>query len=99
MNVLPFVRRYTEAKPLWDALVGLYGEGNGIAMAGGPVLNGKGLMEGRGDKRQDVGAREGGANESSTIAMEKGKRREVAGIHERTKMDAGGEGKDLAKTV
>jgi hypothetical protein len=38
MNVLPFVRRHSEAKALWDTLVGLYGAGNGIAMAGGPVI-------------------------------------------------------------
>lgn len=39
MNVLPFVRRHSEAKALWDTLVGLYGAGNGIAMAGGPVIS------------------------------------------------------------
>ena len=27
------------AKALWDALVGLYGAGNGIAMAGGPAIS------------------------------------------------------------
>ena len=50
MNVLPFVRRYEEARALWDALVGLYGEGNGIAMAGGPVMGGSGLT---GDEGKD----------------------------------------------
>ena len=38
MNVLPFVRRYSDAKALWDALEGLYGEANGIEMAGGPPI-------------------------------------------------------------
>lgn len=35
MNVLPFVSGFTEAKALWEMLVGLYGEANGIEMAGG----------------------------------------------------------------
>ena len=38
MNVLPFVRRYLEAKVLWEALIALYGERNGIAIAGGPEV-------------------------------------------------------------
>ena len=51
MNVLPFVRRHSEAKALWDTLIGLYGAGNGIAMAGGPVI-------GRTETREkDVGVR------------------------------------------
>jgi hypothetical protein len=60
MNVLPFVRRYTEAKALWDALVGLYGEANGIAMAGGgAALNSlqgqRKAGRGRGDERPAKG--------------------------------------------
>lgn len=39
MNVLPFVRRHSEAKALWDTLVGLYGAENGIARAGGPAIS------------------------------------------------------------
>jgi hypothetical protein len=50
MNVLPFVRRHAEAKALWDALAGLYGEANGIAMAGGPMVNGNGIGAGQGGK-------------------------------------------------
>jgi hypothetical protein len=45
MNVLPFVRRYSEAKALWDTLVRLYGARNGIAMAGGPTINRLAPME------------------------------------------------------
>jgi hypothetical protein len=64
LNVLPFVRRYSDAKLLWDALVALYGEANGIARAGGPGLErrsaasvgvGVGVGEGQWDGRNEEG--------------------------------------------
>jgi hypothetical protein len=65
MNVLPFVRRHSEAKALWDALVGLYGAGNGIAMAGGPAISRIALV-----REKDVGAGDG---EKGIVGFAKGK--------------------------
>jgi hypothetical protein len=80
MNVVPFVRRYSEAKALWDALVRLYGAGNGIAMAGGPAIS---RIEPVGE--MDVGAGDSvyGAGDNGIVGFAKGKGkgkgREVAG--------------------
>ena len=70
MNVLPFVRRYSEAKALWDALVGLYGAGNGIAMAGGPAISRIAPV-----REKDVGAGDSvcGAGEKGIVVFAKGK--------------------------
>ena len=75
MNVLPFVRRYVEAKALWDALVGLYGAANGVAVAGGPVCRALG-GEGGGEVKETT---------SSVVASGKGKEKEkeVVGDFER----------------
>jgi hypothetical protein len=70
MNVLPFVRRHVEAQALWDALVRLYGEENGIAMAGGPMMNQGGLVQDKGKART---SEHGCADERSVVAGEKGK--------------------------
>jgi len=82
MNVLPFVRRHSEAKALWDALVGLYGAGNGIAMAGGPAIS---RIAPVGEKDVRTGDSVYGAGGKG-----KGKGREVAGgLGKETERDEG----------
>lgn len=70
MNVLPFVRRHSEAKALWDALVGLYGAGNGIAMAGGPAIS---RIAPVGEKDVGTGDSVYGAGEKGIVGFAKGK--------------------------
>ena len=68
MNVLPFVRGFTEAKALWEMLVGLYGEANGIAMVGGLGPGGMKFAEtGVGQQKAVVGERkkEGSTSQDS----------------------------------
>lgn len=93
LNVLPFVRRYSDAKLLWDALVALYGEANGIARAGGPGLErrsaasvGVEVGEGQWDRRNEKGkaVRFGGSG-SGCVAARVGSAGTVAvGVPEET---------------
>ena len=87
------MRRYSDAKLLWDALVALYGEANGIARAGGPGLErrsaasvGVEVGEGQWDRRNEKGkaVRFGGSG-SGCVAARVGSAGTVAvGVPEET---------------